>query len=103
LVSSPTGEWQLTTGTQRNNWLVQILSPCDLSPGVVTPGESVVDGFYLYRLGGDFNLTALSSRCLGNKGRFTVISNMPTGDLTFLDADYFFRVTNTATAGTRDC
>jgi hypothetical protein len=100
LLSSPADEWQLTTGTQTNNWLVQILSPCDLSPGVETPGESVVDGFYLYRLGDDFNLTGLSSRCLGNKGTFTVvISNMPTGDLTFLDADYIFRVTNTANGG----
>jgi hypothetical protein len=74
-----------------------VLSPCDLSPGVATPGESFVDGMYLYRLGDDVELTGLSSRCLGNKGRFTVvISNMPTGDLTFLDADYFFRVTNTS-------
>jgi hypothetical protein len=96
LASAPE-DWKLTTGTQTNNWLVQIASPCDLSPDVQTPGESLVDGVYLYRFGDDTSASGLSSKCLGNKGRFTVaISNMPTGDLTFLDADYVFRVTNTS-------
>ena len=98
-LTSPAGEWLQTTGEQNNNWLVQIVSACDLSPGVTTSGETQVDGYFIYRLEGDqrFELTGLTSKCLGNKGRFTVaISNMPTGDLTFLDADYFFRVTNTA-------
>jgi hypothetical protein len=96
LTSAP-DDWKLTTGTQTNNWLVQIVSPCDLSPDVATPGESVIDGMYVYRFGDNTSVGGLSSKCLGNKGRFTVaISNMPTGDLTFLDADYFFRITNTS-------
>jgi hypothetical protein len=96
-LNSAPGDWTLTTGTQTNNWLVQIVSPCDISPGVTTPGEQFVDGLYVYRFGDDTSLAGFSSKCLGNKGRFTVaISNMPTGDLTFLDADYFFRITNTS-------
>ena len=82
-----------------NNWLVQVISSCDLSPGTLTPGETFVaeDNVYLYRLGDETQLAGLSSRCLGPQDTFTVaISNMPTGDLTFLDADYVFRVTNTA-------
>jgi hypothetical protein len=36
----------------------------------------------------------------GSKDRFAVvISNMPTGDLTYLDADYSFTLTNTGNAG----
>jgi hypothetical protein len=96
-LTSAADDWVQTTGTQTNNWLVQIVSPCDLSPDATTPGETVVDGVYVYRFGDNANITGLSSKCLGNKGRFTVaISNMPTGDLTFLDADYIFRVTNTS-------
>jgi hypothetical protein len=96
-LTSAADDWVQTTGTQTNNWLVQIVSPCDLSPDVTTPGETLVDGVYVYRFGDNVDITDLSSKCLGNKGQFTVaISNMPTGDLTFLDADYIFRVTNTS-------
>ena len=91
------GDWKLTTGTQTNNWLVQVLSPCDLSPGVATPGECSRRLLPLsprrQRPDGSFEPVSR------NKGQFTVvISNMPTGDLTFLDADYFFRVTNTGSS-----
>jgi len=98
-LSSAEGNWIETTGEQVNNWLVQVISSCDLSPGTLTPGETFVaeDNLYLYRLGDETQLAGLSSRCLGPQDTFTVaISNMPTGDLTFLDADYVFRVTNTA-------
>jgi hypothetical protein len=46
---------------------VQIVSPCDLSPDVTTPGESAVDGVYLYRFGDNTDFTNFSSKCLGNE------------------------------------
>ena len=97
-LSSAEGEWVETTGEQDNNWLVQLISPCDLTPGVDSTGEFTDAGVFIYRLEGDLiEETGFSSMCLkGTKGRITVaISNLPTGDLTFLDAGYTFRITNT--------
>ena len=39
-LSSPDGEWFETTGEQDNNWLLQILAPCDLTPGTTIDGET---------------------------------------------------------------
>jgi len=98
-LSSAEGDWIETTGTQQNHWVVQIVSPCDLSPNVTSTGETVVDGYSLYRLeGSDLSLTGLSSSCLKqDKDRIVaVVSNLPTGDLQYLDADYAFHLTNTS-------
>jgi len=101
-VSSLPGDWILTTGTQTNNWVLQLVAPCDITPGVVSPFESVDDygtgKTYVYRFTGSVNVAGFSSSCL-NSSRDTitaVISNMPTGDLQYLDANYVFRVTNTS-------
>jgi Immune inhibitor A peptidase M6 len=98
-LSSAAGNWLLTTGIQNNNWVVQILSPCDLTPGS-TANEIVDDeGNYVYRFpaGDDDAVRAagFTTSCLkGTKATFTVvISNMTTGDIQVLDADYRFRLT----------
>jgi hypothetical protein len=98
-LSSAAGNWLLTTGIQNNNWVVQVLSPCDLTPGS-TANEIVDDeGNYVYRFpaGDDDAVSAagFTTSCLkGTKDTFTVvISNLPTGDIHVLDADYRFRLT----------
>ena len=47
------GHWILTEGLQTNNWVVQILSPCDLTP--TSSENEIVDdaGNYVYRLEGN--------------------------------------------------
>ncbi|SCF41214.1 hypothetical protein GA0074696_5504 [Micromonospora purpureochromogenes] len=98
-LTSPAGDWFQTTGTQDNNWTVQIVSHCDLTPGATTAGETTDGvGNWVYRFTGDkVDVANLKTKCAsGNQDDFAVlISNLPTGDLTFLDADYTFRVTNT--------
>ena len=91
-------DWIETTGEQDNNWLIQIVSSCDLTPGVDTAGETEDAAGFLYRFEGDsITQGGFDTSCLrGTKESFTVvISNLPTGDLTFLDADYVFNLTNT--------
>lgn len=92
----------LTTGIQNNNWVVQVLSPCDLTPGS-TANEIVDDeGNYVYRFpaGDDDAVSAagFTTSCLrGTTSTFTVvISNLPTGDIQVLDADYRFRLTGSS-------
>ncbi len=99
-LTSPAGNWTLSTGEQDNNWVIQIISPCDLTPGVVSTGEIVDAAGFVYRFEGDLiQQGGFSTKCLGGQGRIAVvISNLPTGDLTFLDADYLFRLTNTGNA-----
>jgi hypothetical protein len=93
-------DWFTTTGTQDNNWTVQIVAHCDLTPGTTSAGETTDGaGNWVYRFTADeFTASGFNTRCAkGNQDDFAVlISNLPTGDLTFLDADYTFRVTNTA-------
>ena len=103
-LSSAAGNWLLTTGIQNNNWVVQVLSPCDLTPGS-TANEIVDDeGNYVYRFpaGDDDAVSAagFTTSCLkGTKDTFTVvISNLPTGDIQVLDADYRFRLTGSIEA-----
>jgi hypothetical protein len=81
---------------------VQLIAPCDLTPGVTSEGEIVVEGVYVYRFVTDEELTegGFDLRCTkgaGEKPRSVVvaISNMPTGDMTFFDSPYTFRVLNT--------
>ena len=91
-VSTVEGEWIETTGIQDNNWTLQVISSCDLTPGVVSGYELTDDaGNFVYRLTGDqITQGGLSTKCAnGTKGDFvTLVSNLPTGDLTFLDAGY---------------
>ena len=96
-LTSPAGNWTLSTGEQNNNWVIQIISPCDLTPGVVSTGEIVDAAGFVYRFEGDYiEQAGFNTKCLGGQGRIAVVvSNLPTGDLTFLDADYLFRLTNT--------
>jgi hypothetical protein len=97
-VSSAEGEWFETTGLQDNNWILQIVSPCDLTPGTTSTGETQDEAGFVYRFEGDnIQQAGFSTKCLNStKASLTaVISNLPTGDLTFLDADYTFRLTNT--------
>jgi hypothetical protein len=60
-----------------------------------------VDGLHVYRYTTDsaLSVTGLDTRCarVGGKSRPIVvaISNLPTGALTYFDAPYTFRVSNT--------
>ena len=97
-LSSPEGDWIETTGEQDNNWLIQIVSQCDLTPGVDSAFETEDEVGFIYRFEGDaISAGGFDTSCLrGTKDSFVVIiSNLPTGDLTFLDADYVFNLTNT--------
>jgi Immune inhibitor A peptidase M6 len=96
-LSSEPGNWIETTGIQNNNWVVQVLSPCDLTPDVTSPGEMVdSEGNYVYRYeGASLDVSGFSSTCLrSTKGEVTVvISNLTSGDIQVLDAGYLFRLT----------
>jgi len=105
-LSSAIGNWIETTGTQDNAWVLQLLAPCDLTPGVnsafETTDTATAGKTWIYRLAGDINgdisQAGFSTRCLNStKNTITaVISNLPSGDLQYLDAPYTFRVTNTS-------
>jgi hypothetical protein len=95
-VSSADGEWTLTTGLQDNNWTLQVVATCDITPGVLSTGETTDgEGNYVYRFTGDMITTEMfNTKCAnGNQGDFvTLVSNLPTGDLTYLDAGYTLTV-----------
>jgi hypothetical protein len=90
-------EWVETDGVQDNNWAVQVISNCDLTPGTLSAGE-INDGAgnFVYRYTGEaaFSTSTLNTRCAnGNQADFVVaVSNLPTGDLAVLDAPYDYRV-----------
>jgi hypothetical protein len=88
-VASDAGNWVSTTGEQDNRWSLQIIAPCDLN-GASTANETADDaGNHVYRFDGDrISTPVYSSKCAGKAGIVTVISNLPTGDLQFLDAPY---------------
>jgi hypothetical protein len=102
-LSSEPGNWIETTGIQDNNWVVQVLSPCDLTPGETSEGEIVDnEGNYVYRFEGDsISVSGFSTDCLrATQDEVTVvISNMTSGDIQVLDADYFFRLTGSSGVG----
>ena len=93
-VASDSG-WVETNGVQDNDWSVQLISSCDLTPGVESEGESLIDGYYLYRFSGT-EISQPFTKCSSQSTFTAVISNLPSGDLDVLDAPYTFRVTNTA-------
>jgi hypothetical protein len=94
-VSSPDGDWISTTGEQDNHWSLQIVAPCDLN-GASTANETTDDaGNHVYRFEGDAITTpVLNGKCAGKAGIVTVVSNLPTGDLQFLDAPYAYALTS---------
>ena len=98
-LSSPSGEWIQTTGIQDNNWTLQVVATCDLTPGVDSAYEITDDaGNYVYRVEGDLiTQGGFNTKCANGQGRdfATIVSNLPTGDLTVLDADYTLTVRNT--------
>ena len=80
------------------------MASCDLTPGVTSPNEIVdlAGGNWIYRYEGDtITVPDLNTRCANGQRRdfATIISNLPTGDLTYLDADYTLTVTNTGNRG----
>ena len=95
-LSSEGGDWYETTGEQDNNWALQVIATCDLTPGTDSEGE-ITDGAgnFVYRYDGDDVTTpTFDTKCANGKGNdfATIVSNLPTGDLTFLDADYALNV-----------
>jgi len=96
-VSSESG-WFETNGLQDNDWSVQLISGCDLTPGEDSEGESQVDGYWIYQFSGP-TISADFVKCSTQDSFTAVISNLPSGDLDVLDAAYTFRVTNTAAKG----
>lgn len=95
--------WISTTGAQNNHWVIQIVSSCDLTPGVLSPGEIEDAAGHIYRFESDGMIeeSGFDTSCMrSTKDRFAVIiSNLPTGDLTFLDADYSFGLSNEGNKG----
>jgi hypothetical protein len=96
---SPEGDgWIETTGEQTNNWTVQVISSCDLTPGEESEAELTDEaGNFVYRYdGSSFTTDTFDTSCAnGTKGDFAVaVSNLPTGDLAVLDATYDYRVVN---------
>ena len=102
-LSSEPGNWIETNGIQDNNWVVQLLSPCDLTPGTTSEGEIVDNaGNHVYRFEGDsIHEAGFDTTCLrGTKGSVTaVISNLTSGDIQVLDADYVFRLLGSSGRG----
>jgi hypothetical protein len=90
-VASESG-WFLSDGTQNNDWSVQLLSKCDLTPGTTIAGETFIqsDGYYVYRFSGP-TISQSFTKCSTQDSFTAVISNLPTGDLDVLDAPYTFR------------
>lgn len=105
-LSSEPGNWIETTGAQNNQWVLQLVAPCDLTPGVnssfETTDTSAAGTKWIYRLesdaSGNISQAGFSTRCMNStRNTFTaVISNLTSGDLQYLDAPYTFRVTNTS-------
>ncbi len=99
-LTSPDDNWLYTDPTQQNDWSVQIVSPCDLTPGTTLAGESTDAGRFIYRLSGS-DISQSFSQC-STKSSFTVvISNLTKGAIDTLDAPYRFRITNTAAKGNK--
>ena len=94
-LSSEDGNWVETTGVQDNNWTVQVISNCDLTPG--SSANELTDGAgnFVYRYTEDqFSTATFTTKCAsGNQADFVVsVSNLPTGDITALDATYDYTV-----------
>ena len=91
------GNSVLTDGRQTNNWTVQVISTCDLTPGAKTAGEIIdtAGGNWIYRFTGDrISTSTLNTKCAnGDQADFAVsVSNLPTRNLAVLDATYDYSV-----------
>jgi hypothetical protein len=95
-VSSEAGNWVETNGVQDNNWTMQVIANCDLTPGVTNGNELTDDaGNFVYRYTGDsFSTDTFTTKCAsGKQADFVVsVSNLPTGTITALDATYDYTV-----------
>jgi hypothetical protein len=95
-VSPEEAGWTETDGVQDNNWTLQVISACDLTPGTTSAGELTDDaGNFVYRFtGGEIATPTFDTRCAnGPNSDFVVsVSNLPTGDLAVLDATYDYSV-----------
>jgi hypothetical protein len=85
-----------TDGRQVNNWTVQVIAACDLTPGTTSAGETTDGkGNFVYRFrGASISTYQLNTKCANGKNTDFVVSvsNLPTGDLAVLDADYAYTV-----------
>ncbi len=80
-VSSPDGDWFETSGIQDNNWIAQIVSSCDLTPGTTSAGETQDAAGFVYRFEGDeIAPGGFSTKCMNSTKAsvLVVISNLPT-------------------------
>jgi hypothetical protein len=93
----PDGDgWLETNGSQDNDWSVQLIAACDLTPGKDGPNE-IVDsaGTHVYRLSGaQINEGGFDTKCANTAKRdvVVVVSNLPSGDLDVLDAPYDYQL-----------
>jgi hypothetical protein len=80
---------------QDNHWVVQVVATCDLTPGVNDELEDTAG--FIWRFEDDSFDANFNTTCMnGTRDEFAVvISNLPTGVLNTLDANYTFRLTNT--------
>ena len=95
------GSWISTDGSQNNDFLVQLVAPCDITPGV--EDEAVVDepsGLHVYRYTGtDIEVSGFDTQCLRGRDEVTaIITNRPYGDLQYLATDYDFALVGTGKA-----
>ena len=95
-----TGDWFETTGSRTTTGRCRWSRPATSRPGSTSPFE-IVDGAGQLRLparGGRRSRRAASTpsaRTATNRDFAMLVSNLPTGDLTVLDAGYVLSVTNT--------
>lgn len=88
-LGSPDGTWTHTDGRQHNNFALQVVSSGDLTPGVDSPTESTDStGRHVYRYTGAEITTDDFRKASGKDVVRVVISNMPSGVINSLDADY---------------
>ena len=84
-----TGDWTRTDGIQQNHWVLQVISPCDLNGSSTANEITDGQGNFVYRYeGASIDTPVLDGKCAGKQGIVSVVSNLPTGDLQFLDAPY---------------
>ena len=89
-VASGSG-WKLSDGAQYNDWSVQVVSTCDLTPGATIAGETTEPGRWVYQLSGS-SIHQRFTQCSTKESFTVVISNLTSGDIDSLDAPYTFRV-----------
>lgn len=93
-LNSPDGSWRYTDGMQHNDFALQVVSACDLTPGTTLDNE-IVDpaGYWVYRYNGTEITTDTFTRCTNKASTAVIVSNMPSGDLDGLDAGYLLGTT----------